>query len=232
MSEKILLFEDNARKQDFLKAVEEVRTAAHDLIMTFEAFQEFKRIGTLEEFEQLCKDPVKYFDETLKSNVSLNMTGNRQPDPQVLADLFGIERQNFISLIKGLPVTETCKPCNTSKVIRKKGKPALSYNEFLSFKSFLTYEQQAFNLNTEAIANRLEQFKSFAQTPEEIELYQLFTNMVQQLNNFTEKFPISLQLRQSLKKELRLFLSEGMTGKFMVNPQVIVTEIMNLKSRK
>ena len=229
MSEKILIFEDKGKQQTFLKDAEAVRDAANTLALTFQDFQPFKIVSTLEDFELLCSDPVQYFDETLKANVSLKMTGNRQPDPQVLADLFGIERQNYISLIKGLPVTEDCKPCQTSRVIRKKSKPALSFNEYTSYKSFLTFELGAFNLNTEAIAARQEQYKTFAETEAEVKLYRHFEGLASLLNEHDKQYSLSNLDKQSISKGLHLHLSEAYMGKFMINQQYVLNEIIGLK---
>ena len=102
MTDKILIFEDKGKQQTFLKDAEAVRDAANTLALTFQDFQPFKIVSTLEDFELLCSDPVSFFDETLKENVTLKMTGNRQPDPQVLADLFGIDRKNYIRVQKSI----------------------------------------------------------------------------------------------------------------------------------
>lgn len=232
MSERILIYEDNGKRQAFLKDAEATRDAANALILTFQEFQEFKKISSLEDFERLCSDPVQFFDETIKAGVSLKIDGGRQPDQQILADLFGIERQNYISVINGLPITEDCKPCKTSTVIKRRGKPALSYCEYNSYRSFLTFEIGAFSLNTEVIAYHLEEYKAFAETAEEVTLYNLFASLVRQLNEYITLYPIGGTDRQQIAKALRLQLTKGMEGDFRLNDEYLKNEITALKYKK
>lgn len=227
MNERKLIFTDTGKQQTFLQEVEAVKNDASALVQIFEDFQEFKKIGTLQEFEVLCSDPVQYFDETIKGNVSLKMTGGREPEPTVLADLFGIDRQNYIRVIKGLQITENCKPCQQSKVIKKAGKPALTYSKFLLYKNYLFFEAGAFNLNTEAIASHLEQFKTFASTPAQLSLLKHWQSLVDVLNEHDKLYGISS--KETIAKGLNLHLERAIEGAFMINPFHLKDEIQKNK---
>lgn len=226
MSEKNLIFIDTGKQQNFLREVEAVKNEASALVQIFEDFQEFKKIDTLTEFEQLCSQPVQFFDDTLKANISLKMTGGRQPEPSVLADLFGLDRENYIRVIKGLPITESCLPCKTSKVIKKAGKPALDYSKFHLYKNYLFFEAGAFNLNTEAIAARLEQYKTFASTPAQLAVLKHWQSLVDALNDHDKKYGIPGNTKQVIAKGLNLHLERAIEGAFMINTQFLKDEII------
>jgi hypothetical protein len=229
MTEQILIFTDTGKQQTFLKEVEAVKNDASALIVIFEEFQEFKKIRTMQEFELLCSDPLSYFDETIKGNITLKMTGGREPDPVVLADLFGIDRENYSRVIKGLPVTEYCKPCQTSKVIKKGGKPALTYSKYELYKEFLFFEAGAFNLNTEAIADHLEQFKTFANTPAQLSLLKHWQSLVDILNENDRMYGMPAALKLAISKGLSLHLTRAFEGSFMLNPEHLKNEILKNK---
>lgn len=229
MNEKNLIFTDTGKQQNFLREVEAVKNEASALVQIFEEFQEFKKIETLEDFEQLCSNPEQYFDETIRGNVSLKMTGGRQPEPTVLADLFGIDRENYIRVITGLPITESCKPCQTSKVIKKAGKPALTYSKFHLYKNYLFFEAGAFNLNTEAIAAHLEQFKTFASTPAQLAVLKHWQSLVDALNEHDKLYGIQGNSKQAIAKALNLHLERAVEGAFMINPFHLKDEIQKNK---
>ena len=225
MSEKQLIFTDTGKQQNFLREVEAVKNEASALVQIFEDFQEFKKIDTLAEFEQLCSDPVGFFDATIKNNVALQMKGGRQPDPEVLAELFGIDRLSYIQVIKGLPVSENCLPCQTSKVIKKAGKPALTYSKFHLYKNYLFFEAGAFNLNTEAIAAHLEQFKTFASTPAQLAVLKHWQSLVDLLNEHDKMYGIQGNTKQAIAKGLNIHLERAIEGAFMINPFHLKDEI-------
>jgi hypothetical protein len=227
--EKILVYEDRGKQQAFRKDAEAVKNAANALIQTFEEFQEFKRITTLAEFELLCSEPVEYFDETIKANVSLKMIGGREPDPAILAELFNIDRQNYISIIKGLPVTEGCKPCQQLKVIKKARKPALTYLEYEHYKNFLLFEAGSFNLNTEAIADRLEKFKAFAETPAQLSTLKHWQSLVDTLNKHDELYPINNPTKQAIAKNFNLTLSQAIAGSFGLYNEYMKNLLMRIQ---
>ena len=87
--DKILIFEDNGAKNQFIANCETTKDQANDLITLFESFQDLSSVTTAEMFERLVSDPVGYFDAVLRSNVDMKMTGGREPEPATLATLFG-----------------------------------------------------------------------------------------------------------------------------------------------
>jgi len=228
--ERILIDENRNKAQEFRKDCQEVMEGASELLATFHAFQEFKRILTLTDAEALIKDPVSYFDQTLRENAGMTMKG-RVPDPAALASLFSIERDNYIAIIQGQRIINECTPCH-KLVIRKAGKPAISFHTYSLYRSFLTFENGSFGLNDEAIDTECKSFAVYAEQPEAIELHQHFSSLMDLLNKHDEKYHLSNPDKQIIAKSLHLHLAEAYQGKFMLNRQYIVNEIQSLKYQK
>ena len=214
---KLLIYENTGAKQRFLKEVETVKDQADTLISYFETFQDLRQITTLAEFEGLVSDPLEYFDETLRDNVEMRMTGGREPEPSTLAKLFGYERDNYIAVISGLPVTENCGPCKSSRIVRRAGKPAITSTRWDAYKSYLTFTKSGFILNEAAIEKHCERFKTFAESESQRAIHKHFTDLVEILNSHADQYPLPDKVKEATAKAFNLGLSQGISGNFIID---------------
>lgn len=184
--EKIKIYYDRQKADEFEKSVESVQAEANFLIELYHNFQSLKRITTIQEFESLISDPIKEFDKTIQGMVDLKASGGKQVNPEFLAKMFDIDRENFINIIKGQKITEGCKPCQKSKIIRK-GELVLRYAEFEKYQEFLLWEKNHFGINEPAVESHKEVFNKYAETPAQIELYNHFQNFQKVLSEHQKR---------------------------------------------
>ena len=223
---KLLIYENTGAKQRFLKEVETVKDQADTLISYFETFQDLRQITTLAEFEGLVSDPLEYFDETLRDNVEMRMTGGREPEPSTLAKLFGYERDNYIAVISGLPVTENCGPCKSSRIVRRAGKPAITSTRWSAYKNYLTFTPEGFILNEAEIEKHCERFKTFAENEQQIAVVDQYNTLVTILNSFDEMFPLAGPDKETLTRIFGLHIEHPpYQGRFLINSEHLRNQI-------
>ena len=220
--DKILIFEDNGAKNQFIANCETTKDQANDLITLFESFQDLSSVTTAEMFERLVSDPVGYFDAVLRSNVDMKMTGGREPEPATLATLFGYNRIDYVKSIQGMPITSGCKSCKGETIVRKT-RPALTDARWTAYKSFLTFTPSGFELNDEAIELYCQKFNYYATEPKQLEVVELFNQLIDALNKFDEMTP----LRQTDKENLTRMFKIGIErppfdGKFLIEPRMLM----------
>jgi hypothetical protein len=223
MDKKILIFEDTGAKNQFIANCETTAAQANDLIGYYETFQDLAVINTSAEFEQLVADPILYYDETLRTGLNLQATGNRTPDPETLARLYAYERSNYIAVISGLPVTQDCGPCKSSRIIKRAGKPAITSARWEAYRDYLTFTPSGFVLNDEAITEYCQKFNYYATEPKQLEVVELFNQLIDALNKFDEMTP----LRQTDKENLTRMFKIGIErppfdGKFLIEPRMLM----------
>jgi len=223
--DKILIFEDTGAKNQFIANCETTRDQANDLITLFESFQDLSSVTTAEMFERLVSDPVGYFDAVLRSNVDMKMTGGREPEPSVLAKLFGYDRENYVKSIQGLPITEGCKSCKGETIIRKT-KAALTDTRWSAYRDYLSFTPTGFELNEAEIEKHCERFKTFATTPKQMEVVEHYNSLVTILNSHDEMFPIAGPDKDTLTRIFGLHLERPpYQGKFLTNPETLRNSI-------
>jgi hypothetical protein len=220
--DKILIFEDTGAKNQFIANCETTKDQANDLITLFESFQDLSSVTTAEMFERLVSDPVGYFDAVLRSNVDMKMTGGREPEPATLATLFGYNRIDYVKSIQGMPITSGCKSCKGETIVRKT-RPALTDARWTAYKSFLTFTPSGFVLNDEAITEYCQKFNYYATEPKQLEVVELFNQLIDALNKFDEMTP----LRQTDKENLTRMFKIGIErppfdGKFLIEPRMLM----------
>jgi hypothetical protein len=226
MKNKVLIYEDRNSATAFEKSVIDTAERCNSLIETFENFQDWKKITTLQDWLELVDNPKDYFDKILIASVNLS-TGGRQADPSILASLVQIDRESYLNLTAGMPVSEGCKPCQKMKL--KKGKSAITLSHYQQFENYLIFNS-GFTINEETIATKLEGFKTFADTPARIEIVTFWTNLVKTLNQYHDRYHITDEDKRLIGKSLKLQLSQGTAGNFIINNQTLSYEIQNIKS--
>ena len=217
--DKILIFEDTGAKNQFIANCETTKDQANDLITVFQAYQDLKEIETIDEFYALVTDPILFYDETLRTGLSLQAAGNRTPDPETLAKLFSYDRPAYVATIRGLPITETCEGCRTQKIIRKT-KAALTSARWEAYKDYLTFTPSGFKLNEAEIEKHCERFKVFAENEQQIKVVDHYNALVSILNSHDAMFPLGGPDKETLTRIFGLHIERPpYVGKFLINSE-------------
>lgn len=223
MDKKILIYEDSGQKQTFRLACETTAAQANDLIGYYETFQDLAVINTSAEFEQLVADPIGYYDETLRTGLNLQTPSNRTPDPETLARLYAYERSNYIAVISGLPVTQDCGPCKSSRIIKRAGKPAITSTRWNAYRNYLTFTPDGFILNDEAIELYCQKFNYYATEPKQLEVVELFNQLVDALNRFDAMSPLPQKDKEALTRMFKIGIERPpYEGKFLIEPRMLM----------
>jgi hypothetical protein len=223
---KVLIYEDNGQKQTFRLACETTAAQANDLIGYYETFQDLAVINTSAEFEQLVADPILYYDETLRTGLNLQTPSNRTPDPETLARLYAYERPNYIAVISGLPVTQDCGPCKSSRIIKRAGKPAITSTRWNAYRNYLTFTPSGFELNDEAITEYCKKFDYYATEPKQLEVVELFNQLIVVLNRIDALSPLAPTDKENLTRMFGIAIEHPpYVGKFLINPQSLMEQI-------
>ena len=217
---KVLIYEDSGQKQTFRLACETTAAQANDLIGYYETFQDLAVINTSAEFEQLVADPIGYYDETLRTGLNLQTPSNRTPDPEALARLYAYERSNYIAVISGLPVTQDCGPCKSSRIIKRAGKPAITSTRWNAYRSYLTFTPSGFVLNEAEIEKHCERFKTFAENEQQIKVVDHYNALVSILNSHDAMFPLAPTDKELLTRIFGLHIEHPpYQGRFLINSE-------------
>jgi len=223
--DKILIFEDNGAKNQFIANCETTKDQANDLITVFQAYQDLKEIETIDEFYALVTDPILFYDETLRTGLSLQTTGNRTPDPETLAKLFSYDRPAYVATIRGLPITETCEGCRTKKIIRKT-RAALTEPRFNAYKNYLSFTTKGFILNEAEIEKHCERFKTFAENEQQIKVVDHYNALVSILNSHDAMFPLAPTDKELLTRIFGLHIEHPpYQGRFLINSEHLRNQI-------
>ena len=226
MEKRKMIWENKGEAIAFEKLIVNTMERCNSLIETFELFQDWKRIESLEDWIELISNPQEYFDSVLLASVNLS-TGGRQADPKALARLVQIDRESYLNIVAGKPIAEGCKPCQKMKL--KKGTSAISLYQYQSNQDYLTFDSGRFYLNGVTIAKKKEDFKIYADTPSRIEVVNFWQSLCNSLNQYHDKYHINNEDKRLIGKALKLQLSEGFEGTFVINNHALSNEILNTK---
>ena len=223
---KVLIYEDSGQKQTFRLACETTAAQANDLINLFQSFQDMSEITTAEEFERLVSDPVGYFDAVLRSNVDMKMNGGREPEPATLATLFGYNREDYVKSIQGMPITSGCKSSKGETIVRSKTKAALTDARWTAYKSFLIFTPSGFELNDEAIELYCQKFNYYATEPKQLEVVELFNQLVDALNRFDAMSPLPQKDKEALTRMFKIGIERPPhDGRFLIDQLSLRDEV-------
>ena len=227
---RVLLYYNKDGATNFEASVEAVQQGANDLVQIFESFQNYKKIKSLEDFETLVADPLLMFDDTLQLNVNFRESGGKKGNPAVIASLFEIDRPSYISIIKGEKIIEgTCKPCSKLKV-KQIGSGVISRSNYLQYKSFLQWGKNRFELNEEAIQEKIDSFKQYIENPKELEVYNFWHGLNDSLNEAGRRY-LGNDALEKISKLLnnRIIYSYG-DNKLHIDEMKLTQEINSLKN--
>jgi hypothetical protein len=228
-TERILIFTDVNKQNELETQVENVQTGATDLIHIFESFQSYRKIQTQDEFETLVRDPLAMFDEALQTNVSFQESGGKKGNPEVIAQLFDIDRPSYILIIKGEKIVPgSCKPCAKLKI--KQGKGVINYASYKQYSSYLFWtDNNRFEINEDMLSEKKETFSYYAETPKQIECYNFWNNAANTLNELSKRGLLGELNAFSKLLNSRITYSHQ-AGKFSVDQQTLLYEIQSLKN--
>jgi hypothetical protein len=221
MKNKEIWYDKNGAEAFERDVLEELQRC-NELADLAEAFQPWQKITSIEDWRDLATDPAGWFDAVLLSNVTLS-TGGRQADPEALARLISIERDNYLNAVAGKPVADGCVPCQKTKF--RKGSMAISLNQFNQYKDFLIFDEGRFHLNRDTIKRHKETFKVVLNTDIKVNYYSHYQDMARILNEHIEVAKLGTESINHLSKICDLQL---LNGKLIVNDMKLAQTIKHL----
>ena len=227
-TKRVLITHDRNGAAAFRKEVAETADAATQLIQAYEAFQPWNKVKTIQDFIELVSDPKKAYDAAIIANIAITAKG-MTVDPAQAARLFNLHRDEYLNLVDGMPLTsDDCAPCRKVRV--KPGRRAISKHTFESYQEYLTFTGTQFVVNETAVEAAMSQFDVYATTEQERGVVNDFTQLVETLNQWDKKYYIPDNAKEQLKKTFGLYLSQGSSGHFMMNPEAVIKSIQKLKN--
>lgn len=229
-NERILIYSETGKKQDFIKSCTAAMEQANHLMLTFSEYQDFARIETLADFEKLYSDPLGMFDKTILENIDIKAKGNKQPDPSVLSALFQIDRPGYMAAIgQNVSVKDADCPDCAKKAQTIKVKNIRSNAEFYQYAEFLFFINGSFQLNNSAIQTHCDIFNIYAESPEQIALFEHWQGLCDILNSHIKKYPIGGVDVDRIAKALKLRLSQGTSGSYIINLMELSQQIIYIR---
>jgi len=223
---KKLIFKDVKAEAAFIAGVESARDRCNELTDLFNNMQPWERINNVEAFKELVTDPGAYYDRVLLSNVQL--TGGMRPNPEVLARLFDLPRQEFLNICAGVSYNiEGCASCQKVKRIRR-GKPCISLAEYRRQSDYLIFNAGDFQINEEAVNRHAEAFNTYAETSGQVEIVTHWETLINVLNSHAKLYPIPQGSKQTVAKALGLNLSHALYGDFMLTSETLKNLIQKI----
>jgi len=224
--DKILIFEDTGAKNQFIANCETTKDQANDLITVFQSYQDLATITTSDQFNALVSDPILFYDEVLRTGLDLQAKGGREPEPSVLAKLFGYQREDYVKSIQGMPVTSTdCEGCKTKKIVRKT-KAAITSARWEAYRDYLTFTPSGFKLNEAEIEKHCERFKTFAENEQQIKVVDHYNALVSILNSHDAMFPLAPTDKELLTRIFGLHIEHPpYQGRFLINSEHLRNQI-------
>ena len=226
-----LIYKDNSAKITFSKEVETVRNKVNSLITSFNEAQDFAIISTKQEFESLIQNPVEYFDTILIQNCEIKSKTGRIPEPSVLANLFGIKRDDYLEKIGWEVVKESnCEGCTKAQPKLIHQKEIITAEKYSKYAAYLLFDNRFFKFNEPAIEEKLKEFDIYTSTPGQLAIYKFWEDACTTLNSLNEKGYLGNEALINLQKALnnRLMFSYA-TGKLHLEEKILMNEILKTK---
>jgi hypothetical protein len=111
----------------------------------------------------------------------------------------------------------------------KRGASAISLSTYKQYQDYLIFNSGHFTINEETVARQKETFKTYADTPQKIKVATFWESLCIILDQYHDRYPISDEDKRTIGKAMKLQLSEGFRGKFVVNPEALSNEIKYMK---
>jgi len=224
----IKIYDDRKGAADFDAALTNAVNRCNELINIWHEFQPFARCSDVATFEQIAAAPGQMFDRLLIDNVQMTANAGLKPSPQQVALLYDIDRMNFYNLVEGKPIKiENCAPCQRAKV--KPGKQAISLAEYRRYAPYMIFSEGEFIVDTAAAADYKKKFEIYATTPAQVAVATHYDNLVKLLNKHCADYPINNSDKERIARSFNLYLTEAISGNFMVNSEHLKNLIQTIQ---
>jgi hypothetical protein len=224
MKNRILIYEDRKSANLFEQSCIDTMNECNSLIELFENFQPWQTITTHADWLELVTSPQTYFDTVLLANVKMSATDDRKPDPGVLAQLFNIDRENWLNITSGKVINESeCKPCK--KLQLKRGRTVISLSGYISDKDYLIFDSGLFSLNTDAIEKHKLSFNTYLENEKQSEYYTHCKRLAEILN---QEIVISKLGPVQIQELAKIFGLQILDGRLILNDRKINDKIKML----
>ena len=228
MEEKILLTTNSDQVAEFERSLKDVIMQSNELITQWNQFQEWDVITTQSQAIELIKDPIGRLDKFLISAVDIKVIGKAKLNPSIIADMLNIPYDSWVNIIEGREPKTDCIPCRKMKL--KKGKQAISFQDFQQYEKFLTWQNNTFVAAEEAVKEKQESAKVYITDPEQVALHSYFHDACDTLNSLFERAYIGTDTLIAFSKQIqnRLTYSYG-DNRLHVNEPLLMAEIFKLQ---
>ncbi len=212
---KILVYQNDEAIQAAIEKAHETIKTCNSLINKFAIRHNHFKTKVDENFAyKLLRDPVATFDELLRANSPIKPIAGKELDIVKLAELTGINREMFISDF-------TVVMPGTIDRYNKQGVIAL-YRLDVESTKLLIWQDNEFVLNKKAVADACEVFKTYAETPQELEKLKWFENFFENLNEYCESEGVGRIDRNRIAMFLKINLDNG---RFTIKPKDLVRKV-------
>lgn len=162
-----------AREKNYAMQVELNLNKALDV---FHSSQSFAKIETEKEAMTFAENPIGYFDQLMIEATNVKPIGSVPLNPESIATMYGISRQSMISsCVAKMPGADTYQ--SQQYPIRMTPRD----------RAIINFKDGRFVINQEALEQRIEQNKVYAETPTQLEMLEYWENLCNILNNHIEK---------------------------------------------
>ena len=224
----IKIYDDTKKAAEFDAGLNNAVQRCNELIDIWNEFQPFARCSDVATFEQIAAAPGQMFDRLLIDNVQMTANAGLKPSPEQVARLYDIDRLNFYNLVEGKPIRiENCVPCQRAKV--KPGKQAISLSEYRRYAPYMIFSEGEFTADVAAAADYKKRFVIYATTPAQVAVAEHYDNLVQLLNKHCADYPINNSDKERIARSFNLYLTEAISGNFMVNSEHLKNLIQTIQ---
>ncbi|MBN2215009.1 MAG: hypothetical protein JW723_12275 [Bacteroidales bacterium] len=160
--EKKLIFENTKAIEAHRSLIKRQCEQLNEAIEAFHSYQPFKQLTSEASALEYLTGPLAEFDNTIISGLKIHRTPGLKLDCETIAQTYGINRPAFIQATKTVHLNET---------LRKT----------------ITWQDGKFIVNEDELQKDLEQFKVYAETPEEIETLDHWKSLRDILNEHLDR---------------------------------------------
>jgi hypothetical protein len=162
-----------AREKNYAMQVELNLNKALDV---FHSLQSFAKIETEKEAMTFAENPLNFFDRLMLEATNVKPIGSVPLNPESIATMYGINRQGFISAcVAKMPGADTYQIQQYPIKMTPRDR------------AIVRFKDGRFVINQEALEQRIEQNKVYAETPTQLEILEYWETLCNILNNHIEK---------------------------------------------
>ncbi|MFO7656336.1 MAG: hypothetical protein R6W78_04655 [Bacteroidales bacterium] len=154
---KKLIYSNDVAIQSHSKAVHSLCSNLNAAIASFHQYQPFVRIESEDQAMEFVADPIAHYDNVIIKETGTKRIPGLKIDVSIICQMYGLNRQKFVEAVKSIRLV-----------------PAQ--------KHLFTWQDASFEVNETVLQADCEQFRTFAETPEQLETLQLWEQLRDILN--------------------------------------------------